>query len=178
VRPVTRDRRKLIGEFAGNIRSTVFNGRPNTELETLVGELGGQIRSLPTDNTMAFERVVKAEDGSFIIYLDDTCPPTRRLFSIAHELGHLFLHMRYGDAQWEAIPVGAGYERAPNVFTPVETDANVFASAFLMPEEDFRAAAEKHFDGTRFYNAVEVAKHFGVSVQAAAIRGKDLGIWR
>ena len=62
-----------------------------------------------------------------IIFYDDTKPTQRQRFSIAHELGHIFLHMN---------PPGRAtvYNREPSPNDdPIETEANIFASRLLAP---------------------------------------------
>ena len=62
-----------------------------------------------------------------IIFYDDTKPPQRRRFSIAHELGHIFLHTSFGDK-------ATVYNREPAPGDdPLETEANMFASRLLAP---------------------------------------------
>lgn len=60
-----------------------------------------------------------------MIFYDDTKPPSRQRFSIAHEIGHIVLHN----------PTGAtvlNREMSPND-DPLEREANVFASRLLAP---------------------------------------------
>ncbi len=63
---------------------------------------------------------------SIILYNDETSPQRQR-FSIAHELGHIFLHTDKS--------VGATvYNREPSPNdSPIETEANIFASRLLAP---------------------------------------------
>ena len=60
-----------------------------------------------------------------MIFYDDTKPPSRQRFSIAHEIGHIILHN----------PTGAtvlNREMSPND-DPLEFEANIFASRLLAP---------------------------------------------
>lgn len=64
--------------------------------------------------------------GSVIFY-DETKPETRKRFSIAHELGHIFLHA-------QAVPHKALYFRESRAASdPLELEANIFASRLLAP---------------------------------------------
>ena len=89
-------------------------------------------------------------------------PETRILFSVAHELGHLFLHLLEQDGKLKKAEV---LQRN-----------NEFAAAFLMPEEEFVEKCQEHLDENRI-NVTKVAKDFNVSVQAATVRGNVLGLW-
>ncbi len=63
-----------------------------------------------------------------VIFYDSTKPESRIRFSIAHELGHIFLH--YGKESERA----SVYNReAVPVDDPIETEANIFASRLLAP---------------------------------------------
>lgn len=83
--------------------------------------------------------------------------PSRRRFSLAHELGHLVLH--------RGVPTGDAH---------LEHQANRFASAFLLPERAFRAEFPRRnridWDGL-----ISMKKRWGVSIQAILHRANDLG---
>ena len=62
-----------------------------------------------------------------MIFYDDTKPRERQRFSIAHELGHIFLHS-------ESSGKATVYNREPSPNdNPLETEANIFASRLLAP---------------------------------------------
>ncbi len=86
----------------------------------------------------------------------------RTRFGIAHEIGHLCLHVgiQTGDKLTEA-------------------QANRFASAFLMPRRYFATECRSALRGTRFNWAVivEIKKRWGVSKAAVLYRGRQLGIF-
>ena len=56
---------------------------------------------------------------------DDTKPPSRQRFSIAHELGHILMHIAGG-------PTVFNRENGKNS-DPIEAEANIFASRLLSP---------------------------------------------
>lgn len=60
-----------------------------------------------------------------MIFFDNTKPGPRQRFSIAHELGHIFLHNNNQATVYNREP-------SPND-DPVETEANIFASRLLAP---------------------------------------------
>ena len=99
-------------------------------------------------------------------------PETRILFSVAHELGHLFLHLLEQDGKLKKAEV---LQRNMS-WSEEELEANEFAAAFLMPEEEFVEKCQEHLDENRI-NVTKVAKDFNVSVQAATVRGNVLGLW-
>ena len=84
--------------------------------------------------------------------------PFRLRFTLAHELGHLVLGHQ----------VFAGPQR------PEEREANLFASALLMPRE----AAEEDLSAARldFERYAELKGKWGLSMHAIALRARALGI--
>lgn len=97
----------------------------------------------------------------------------RRRFTIAHELGHLFLHMGYliNEELWRKQDQNV-YERSGS--SEKEYQANEFAAAFLMPKEDYFRKMNESMDGNKV-NTSKIAEYFNVSVEAASNRGKFLG---
>jgi Zn-dependent peptidase ImmA (M78 family)/transcriptional regulator with XRE-family HTH domain len=87
--------------------------------------------------------------------------PWRRNYSLAHELFHLLVR---DDLQ--------GCEKAQ-----VETLANVFASALLLPSEQVLGAVSERLDVAKisFERLVEMAREFAVSIDALLWRLVNLG---
>jgi Zn-dependent peptidase ImmA (M78 family)/transcriptional regulator with XRE-family HTH domain len=80
---------------------------------------------------------------------------TRRRFDMAHELGHLTLHdQRDDEPRWQ------------------EQQAHRFASALLMPADEVRDQLPRRGDDLR--SLERVARGWGVSMQAALMRARDL----
>jgi hypothetical protein len=90
-------------------------------------------------------------------------PLPRQRFSVAHELGHLFLHERVENgAAFNCGQEGvASDEDTGSLPTDEESEADAFAAAFLMP----RASLEQ--DVTHFgVSAAFLAERYGVSRRA------------
>ncbi len=104
-----------------------------------------------------------AEDGSIFVHAESDfdvllsryTSPLRDRFTIAHELGHYFLHSEQGE-----VPIIAHRKGS----TRIEWEANWFAAALLMPREAFAKACQRTDDIGR------IATTFGVSVDAARVR--------
>jgi len=94
--------------------------------------------------------------------------PPRKAFTIAHELGHVVLGHVGGEGLRTDLFRGQGLPYDPQA----EREANLFAAALLMPEEPFRQVCEA-FAGRGIHY---VAALFGVSVNAAAVRARELGL--
>lgn len=87
--------------------------------------------------------------------------PTRQRFTLAHEIGHIT-----GDQSEDLVIDENVFSRG--VRSPVETRANAFAAAFLMPH----AALERALTGQTVDEALvaELLRRFGVSQDALAYR--------
>ena len=110
------------------------------------------------------------------IFVEQSDPPYRKRFSIAHELGHHFLHLlEDGEIVDSRADMFREREPADGPISELrlrEIHANWFAAALLMPEEFVRAEWEKNSSVSR------LAKVFNVSEEAMGYRldALDLGI--
>lgn len=148
---------------------------PPYDVRKAVALLGGVIE--PATDWFA-EACVRKHGNSFVIELAGAATDERDRFSIAHELGHVFLHMGYlvDPAAWENIDE---YRDSPMYrlgHSAEEHEANEFAAAFLMPEEEFRRVARK-YESSHGYSVSDIADVFDVSVPAARNRGRWLGLF-
>lgn len=118
-----------------------------------------------------------------IIGVNKTQREVRRRFTIAHELGHFFLHGGQGLQEVHIDRVGHLKLRGPSSsmgIDPEEVEANFFAAELLMPtkflevEECIQAGLDLSSDD----NTAEItalATKYGVSSQAMTIRLGNLG---
>lgn len=147
------------------------------DVESAVVKLNGQIR---TDATLDHEAKIEMRRDSFVISLrDQDANRARRRFTIAHELGHLFLHLDYLKSD-EELTEPKNYEDSVRYrygYSIEEYEANEFAASLLMPEDEFRQEVrEASEDGE--CDLKRVAERFGVSLEAARTRGRWLGLFR
>lgn len=109
------------------------------------------------------------------IFVEQSDPPYRKRFSIAHELGHHFLHMQE-DGEFVDKRADMFREREP-LDGPIleerarEIHSNWFAAALLMPEEFVRA------EWANNPNLSRLAKVFNVSEEAMGYRLDSLDLW-
>ncbi|HEY7373810.1 MAG TPA: ImmA/IrrE family metallo-endopeptidase [Polyangia bacterium] len=143
--------------------------QPGQDLVTLVNRLGGKIsiRNL-WNHTPEDGSIIIRGAGEFEIVLSDATSPRRDRFTIAHELGHYFLHFAS-----QLSEVGDGRPMVAQRFATgrAETEAHWFAAQFLMPEVEFRSSWQE-FGG----HEGAVAMRFQVSLQAASVRAQALNL--
>jgi len=109
-----------------------------------------------------------AESDPIIIGVNRLHHPNRKRFSIAHELGHFFLHR---DDSQLFIDVFLRDERSAKGIDLQEREANAFAAALLMPKEIIFVYLRKY--PTDLLDEVGIrrmAALFEVSTQAMVIR--------
>jgi Zn-dependent peptidase ImmA (M78 family)/DNA-binding XRE family transcriptional regulator len=130
--------------------------QPIASMVKLLESKGVRLFSL-AENTKNVDAFSCWRNETPYVFLNTFKSAERSRFDAAHELGHLVLHRHGGPRQ--------GRE--------AEVEANEFASAFLMPENDVRAKIPRQIpiDGL-----VTAKKRWGVSVAALAYRLHKLGI--
>lgn len=106
----------------------------------------------------------------FVILVDNKKPETRQYFTLAHELGHYYLHKEHlisNDIIVDDGDLGTSsmlYRIDTNTSTEMEREANNFAASLLMPKKLVRTAWEELKD------IEELARIFKVSPSAMSIR--------
>lgn len=168
---LTYKRRAIIDELTQDIIVYYDIKIPILDIDDVVKRIGGEIKS---DDLLSeySDGYIKKKGDSFQIVVSLYQPRKRRNFTIAHELGHLFLHMGYmiDSEKWENQT--DRYYRKGN--SDEEYEANEFAAALLMPKKEYKKILDKYTEGDIVYTT-KIAKEFNVSVNAAANRGKWLG---
>lgn len=144
--------------FAEELSIKARDSEDRLELANFVTEFGGEIEYVEQEtwSTVSGSLFVPDEE-SFLILLPKTTSRLRDNFTIAHELGHYFLHSEMGDK-----PIKANRDGSDRC----EWEANWFASAFLMPKAIINRRALK--------TAKEISSFFDVSMRAAEIRMDNL----
>ena len=116
------------------------------------------------------------EKNEFTIFANIDKPKTRQYFTIAHELGHYFLHQDTIKKEEIIIDSESSSENRALFrldayeYTKIETEANNFAASLIMPT-DLVKKAWKIFETIE-----ECAKVFNVSASAISIRLEKLNL--
>ncbi len=117
------------------------------------------------------------EKESFSIFINFNKPKTRQHFTIAHELGHYFLHSDIIKTEELLIDEESFLDGNRVLFrldkadrNDIETQANNFAAILIMPEDLVYKAWEE------LGSVEECAKVFNVSISAMSIRLERLGL--
>lgn len=138
------------------------------DLPNLVSRNGGTIEYIGMFDDDQTNAIVVEPDKSFVIRLSSETGALRDNFTIAHELGHLLLHWPKVRKAHDGYGMRATrrIDESQESLVRCEWEANWFASAFLMPEADFREA----------YSKGVASETFGVTQAAVEVRAKTLRI--
>lgn len=165
----TRAAKRQVSEFAEQV-ARELKYQPGLPIEVLVSEVAGSItyRNAVGDKP---ESIVVEPDGDFEIFLPTMTSMSRDRFTIAHELGHLYLHFPLVRQAYPGDGMRAyrWVDDSDADLQRCEWEANWFAAAFTMPETLFR----------QLIGAIGLeltASELGVSEKAARVRSKSLGI--
>lgn len=132
---------------------------PQAAFQAIFKKYGGKVEYCNEDTP----ETLKVFQGGFVIYLPGSTSAARDNFTVAHELGHYFLHTdTSGDGEITHQRQGS---------SPSEWQANWFAAELLMPRELFFEVARENNN-----NPNAIAAHFNVSGAAARVRMSVLGI--
>lgn len=113
----------------------------------------------------AFSQRINIKNGGtvFVIALAIGEKPDVRLrFDMAHELGHILMH------NWDDNNDSISKEE----FNALEKQANMFASALLLPRETFGKSVAPYANNLEYYRLLK--KKWGVSIQAMMYRARQL----
>ena len=150
---------EAIREYAERVgvHHDVYNESGRADTDELAVRLGGRIVFADSPESLVVDK-----PKSFTIFLPNLTSERRDRFTVAHEIGHYFLHYRLPKIDG-ARTFGRGERNR------AETQANVFASSLLMPTEHFTSAFVAHAG-----DIWRLAAQFDVSPRAAEVRAEVL----
>lgn len=141
--------------------------QPPVDVEAIAKALGFMV--VPFEFPDNQSGVVFIEGETKAIGVNASHAPTRRRFTVAHELGHYLL----GHEDYHAGTEFLRRQGAPKWADPAyrqEREADRFAAELLMPSKFLRA------DLSRPQNLKDLARRYQVSEQAMVIQITDLGL--
>lgn len=137
-------------------------------VEEIAGKLNIKIGREPSND---FSGLLIRKDGKSLIGINSTESHVRQRFTIAHELGHFFLHPQkdtfvdYRDNQKDVMR------------TPRERQANMFAAALLMPRSlIFKDVKNLSKEGIHDMEIQKLAEKYEVSEEAMKYRLMNLNL--
>jgi len=155
-------------ELQTEIENYLIKYREFTPLE-IAEQLGVEIEYTKLDDPN-FAGAIRKVDGKATIYVNRDDSTNRQIFTIAHELGHLFLHndkIEQGIISYRHAELYAGYSAEQK---KEEENANHFAAEMLMPKKIFTEFYIRNSDLEKDKLVTKMANLFGVSENSIKIR--------
>lgn len=135
-----------------------------TRVIEIANKLGLQVISASfKDNNISGMLILNDTESN--IYVNAANPIVRQRFTIAHEIGHYVLHNDMISKQEGNI----FYRDQIHSKQPIETQANRFAAALLLPKDKILQ------DWALVKNVVILAAQYNVSIETLKYRLNDLG---
>ncbi|SRR5258706_1395345 len=123
------------------------------------------------------------EGSQVIIGVNSSHPPKRKRFTIAHELGHFFLHSENPLFVDKVFAVKLRDHVSSEAINKDEIEANAFAAELLMPSKFLREDFSKVKSGVLDYENEDIgdaikslADRYDVSTHAMTVRLINLGV--
>lgn len=188
--------KKVVPEFVKKIRSESVSiddavvkildenniTEPPINVVKIAGSMGFKVFTVEfTDKKVMgaiadFESPLKQFDNEQrVIAVDKNSYATRKIFTIAHEIGHFVMHCGESNDFFERDL----YDTEKDMRTPIEKDADKFAACLLMPKDMFINFVENspYYIIRDKQNLVqEICKKFIVAEKAAKKRLKEVGM--
>jgi Zn-dependent peptidase ImmA (M78 family)/DNA-binding XRE family transcriptional regulator len=132
--------------------------------------MGIKVLLIPTESDGFFGLSIGERDGgpAIVVNTGDRISVERWIFSAAHELGHLVLHMGAFDVSQQAEE------------KKEEDEANLFAAHFLMPDDLFNKEWNQRKGATLFDVVMNIKRYLKVSYATVLYRlsENDPDVWR
>ncbi len=127
---------------------------PVKSVTSFIERFGIIVFPVNTRNRMFAGLTVPLEDENYVVFVNKNMPHDRLRFTLAHELGHIILHNN------------------KKVFSDrYDDEANLFASAFLMPEYDI----EEDLKDLDIDKLALLKLYWNVSMASLLVRSRQLG---
>ncbi len=180
-----RVRRKHIQNLVGEILSSNNIQSAPVDLKKIAKSLRIEIIKQSADDKIARFLVKDFDSKNALIGVNETHSPNRQRFTIAHEIGHYFLHNFQGvhfDGKNTGLQVYLRDSKSATGQDVDEREANLFAAELLMPEtlleKDVSEIEEIYLLDENDFTIKKLAAKYKVSVRALTYRLANLGYIR
>lgn len=152
--------------IASIARETIgLNNTSNQNLLFLLEKAGVFVFEKEIGETIDAYSLWSKEDRPYIMLGTIKKSAVRRNFDLAHELGHLLLHYKFEFTMQDK-----------KTYKSIEDEANNFASAFLLPKEQFKKDCSSIVKKSNPDAYIDIKLKWQVSLQAIAMRAFKLNI--
>lgn len=157
-------------ENVADIVAKHFDFSIGDPVEEIVSKQGGSVSyGSKYSDEIEGGAIIASGIDEFHIVISEHTSAKRDRFTIAHELGHLFLHLQKVQENEPSAVMRATrhVDKSDETQQRAEWEANWFAAQLLMPRVDFGACVSK-------FGPEYAASIFGVSEHAARVRAESI----
>ena len=152
------------------IQTIASDDKGNIDVKKVAESKNIRLEYIPMESSIS--GYLRQENGEWIIGVNSIHNPKRQRFTIAHELGHFYMH-KDKNVDFECF-LARNFEDTTffrnTDNSSIEYSANEFAANLLMPEDSIRKAIQT---GTK--NIEDLSSQFNVSIAAIKYRVLSLG---
>lgn len=165
--------REIINRTAEKLYKDL-NLEPGFNISDVITKLGGTLEFEAKSHISVYPK--NSGNNFKIIHPFENLDDVYVRFDIAHELGHLFLHMTELDKDGN-YHINSTYTKKRDICI-MEWEAMEFAASFLMPESIFYIKVELVYANENIKDKIQcLADIFKVPYKSVIIRGKSLDIF-
>lgn len=169
IKTITLPSNETVKTLARQLLTTVGIKEPPVNLLLIAEHLNAEVYLSDELPDEVHGCVIPLKDGRFIILINVFTPENRRIFTLAHEIGHICL--RHYRLVGKLRKIEINQSRLDEISKKIERLADVFASELLMPKHMVQ----------RYYrdcggNVTALAQTFTVSEEAIKIKLKELNL--
>jgi len=167
-------KRRLIEEKVNQLLHESGITKAPVDVERIARHLNIAVRRTPTEDDIS--GFLLGQGGHVVIGVNTLHHPNRQRFTIGHEIGHFVLH-NYNEVHVDRSVIKLRSKVSSSGEDQEEVEANRFSAELLMPREFLSKDVEKLLlvDALDERRMQQLAKHYGVSVQAMTNRLISLG---
>lgn len=147
--------------------------RPPVPVDQIAKKLGLLLVPLPAGDEIS--GAIIRNGSQVVIAVNPTHHANRQRFTIAHELGHYFLHEGLQEHVDENFRIAWRNANSSKAVNWPEIEANRFAAELLMPTEFLQRDLDS-LEGLGKRSVAVLARAYAVSPEAMKIRLTNLGI--
>ena len=150
---------------------------PVKDLSSILENYGIKVffRSLQSSKAWGFS--VSSKELGHCIFVNTACVRSRQLFTLAHELGHLYMDQKHTVTMFSEHDSPNSTRQYGNT-NLLEVRANAFAAAFLIPEDEIGELLDNvHYTDKKYITPHIIrylCSYFGVSYPAMVYRLHNL----
>lgn len=154
-----------------------FGAQVPTDVEALAASHNIDLMYEPLEKDVSGMMVTR-DDGTVAVVINQYHAANRQRFSVAHELGHYFMHREISPVFVDSKKIFYRDGVASGGTNPQEIEANAFAAELLMPEVEIRKVFTERFSlmETDLDVIDGAAEYFKVSTTALSFRLIRLGL--